>query len=151
MTSPVLLLDMFVAGTPRPKGSLTPQKVRAGNGQQTGRIRLVDSDLSKRWRRTVAQAARDGLRAWGREGLVFTGPVVVAARFRFVRCCAETIDQEPHVGDLDKLLRNVYDALQDARVYLNDRQVFRDGGSDKAWVDSIVDFEGARITVWGHQ
>lgn len=142
--SPVLLLNLFVPGVPRPKGSLTPQRVRAGDGRETGRVRLVDSDLSKRWRREVAAAVRT---ARGEPREPYTGPVVVGARFGFAACCKELIHDEPHIGDLDKLLRNVYDALQDARVYANDRQVVRDGGSVKIW--SSVDWQGALITVWG--
>lgn len=143
MTDPVLLLDLFVPGVPRPKGSLAPQRVRAGDGRETGRVRLVDSDLSKAWRRKMAHAAEErklSMDAW-------RGPVVVTARFGFAPCCKEEIHDEPHIGDLDKLLRNVYDALQDAKVYLNDRQVVRDGGSVKIW--SSVQWQGARITVWG--
>lgn len=142
---PTVLLDLFVPGVPRPKGSLTPQKVKAGDGRETGRIRLVDSDLSKLWRRTVAVAVRRECLARGiRQS--YAGPVGVTALFGFARCCADHIHDEPHVGDLDKLLRNVYDALQDAGVYANDRQVTRDGGSSKAITDSRA--HGVYLSVW---
>lgn len=145
----MLLLDAFVPGVPRPKGSLQPQQVRAG-GQLTGRVRLVDSPQSKLWRRTMALAfGRPGPRVFRAMQRPWDGPVVVALYAAFAPCCKESIWDEPHVGDLDKLLRNVYDALQDAQVYGNDRQVVRDGESRKGW--GAADQQGARIIVWGQE
>jgi Holliday junction resolvase RusA-like endonuclease len=135
----VLLTSVWVPGIPRPKGSLTPQQVRAGDGKLTGRTRLVDSDPSKRWRRKMAVE-------FGKyRGPTFAGPVIVTACFFFARCCNDNIWAEPHIGDLDKLLRNVYDALQDAAVYGNDRQVVSDGGSTKKL--AIAPWHGAQIVV----
>lgn len=132
-------MSVWVPGIPRPKGSLTPQQVRAGDGELTGRIRLTDSDPSKRWRRIMAKAFE------ANRGPTFVGPVIVTACFFFARCCNDDVWAEPHIGDLDKLLRNVYDALQDAGVYGNDRQVVQDGGSSKRLANAP--WHGARIVV----
>lgn len=133
-------LDMervtFVPGHARPKGSLSPQQVKDGAGELTGRVRLVDSPHSVRWRRTIEKHVR-GL-GWPP---IIEAPCEVNMTFWFApasvgitRAYLDThpFPTHPHIGDLDKLVRNVLDALQNADAYGNDRQVVR-VVTDKVW------------------
>lgn len=119
----------FVPGHPRPKGSMDPQHVRDGAGRLTGGMRLVESSKDgPRWRRIVAQHVR--ALGWP---IIAEGPVCVAMTFWFPPPKGEhgryAIGGE--IGDLDKLVRNVLDALgvdktgkgNGAGVYSDDRQV----------------------------
>ncbi len=133
------LLSTFVTGTPRPKGSLDVQQVRDGAGRLTGRVRAKDSDLSTRWLRTMV------LRFKGQIGSVaepYPGPVMVSAVFWFDRdeygakTGGEPYPTGANIGDLDKLVRNVLDALQSktgAGVIADDRQVVELFNTHKRW------------------
>ncbi len=126
-----VLAAVWVPGVPRTKGSLD--------------ARMQDTPQSKRWRQLVASAVRDdcGLREpyAGSRGLndplMTSGPYggSVAVRCVFVRADGK--------GDVDKLARNVLDALTDSRVIADDVQVVRlhcwrvdrvDGRGDGAFV-----------------
>lgn len=113
------VLTVFIPGTPRPKGSLKPISRR---GQAT---RLVeDNPHSKPWRAKMAKHMR---KAWEDAGhtLPLNEPVEVVGVFRFERP-AEPMFEVPatrDTGDGDKLLRNVYDALEDAGVIADDSRV----------------------------
>lgn len=99
-----VLAAVWVAGIPRTKGSLDR--------------RMQDTPQSKAWRHLVAaEVARDSCARSG-DGRTLrhtVGPVAV--RCVFVR--------GDGVGDLDKLARNVLDALQDSRVIADDVQVVK--------------------------
>jgi Holliday junction resolvase RusA-like endonuclease len=116
---PQVLLSCWVDGTPRPKGSLKP------TGRQGQRVRLVEQSTdSSAWRDTIAWTVRRELNLPA-PGYPTQLPVELACTFAFERAESCT-DEEPTgagIGDTDKLIRNVMDALQDARVYANDRQV----------------------------
>lgn len=132
-----LLAGFTVAGRARPKGSLVgiPIKTRGGRTVVKMKEQSTDGPL---WRRHVAVAARAAIAAaggFGGEGGV-TGfptllPVLVKMRFGFERVRGtkvEGADYAPisgYFGDLDKLVRNVLDALTDGGVYGDDRQVTR--------------------------
>lgn len=150
-------MSTFVPGIPRPKGSLKPQQIRGGGGRLTGRTRLVDSDNSKHWRRTMAKH----FGAMRTVGMPVSGPVVVSAVFYFdrndylVRADSQWPDH-PHIGDLDKLLRNLLDALQvdetgegnGAGIIADDRQVVKFvEPTCKAWAvgDEVA---GVAVVVW---
>jgi hypothetical protein len=106
----VIITELFIPGRPITKGSLT----RQGD-------RLVDTPQSKAWRRIMAGAIRDDVRwrhmayrhepefAFGpveRVKLPYPGPVVVyAAWFLPVDPLAN------QAGDVDKVVRNLLDAL----------------------------------------
>ena len=120
--SAVLLVDTYVPGRPRTKGSLDE--------------RHQDSQQSKQWRGLVAKWAGDDFRT-RRAALKrgdadiepfrpFTTPILVAMRFDYVDADVTKIT----IGDLDKLARNVLDALSPptkhgpgASVYADDSQV----------------------------
>lgn len=143
----------FIPGHARPKGSLKPQETRGGGGKRTGRVRLVENNPeSSRWRRTIAQHVA-GL-GWA----PIDGPCVVESIFWFdprsVGHPLAYLDEDdfpvhPHIGDLDKLTRNVLDALQDAKAYANDRQVVGFGGTTKRWARPwFAERAGLGLRVW---
>jgi Holliday junction resolvase RusA-like endonuclease len=138
---PQILLTCWVDGTPRPKGSLKP------TGRQGGRVRLVEQSTdSSVWRDTIAWTARRELNLPA-SGYPTQLPVELACTFAFERAGSCT-DEEPTgagIGDTDKLIRNVMDALQDAKVYANDRQVVAVKAS-KVWTADGQQ-PGALITV----
>lgn len=107
MTALDVVLEVFVPGHPKTKGSLEKQGGR-----------MVESVAgSKTWRRLVAQRARDV--AGGAAPIV--GPVAVRLAFYLPVACVWV----GRPGDNDKLERNVLDALTDAQVYGDDVQVVR--------------------------
>jgi Holliday junction resolvase RusA-like endonuclease len=121
------VLNFWVPGPPKTKGSLTARAPRchccpACRGY-VGQPQLRDSVGSGRWRKLVAyQAAQAmGQLPWG--GLII-GPVAVDLTFGLLGDPVAT-----GAGDLDKLYRNVLDALTDAGVYKDDVQVMRLSGS----------------------
>ena len=134
----------FVPGHPRPKGSLDPQIVRGGGGRPTGAVRMVESSVDgPRWRRTIAKHVL----ALGWPAI--EGPCEVDMTFWFdpasVGHVLDPLDLDDypthaHIGDIDKLVRNVLDALgvdktgkgNGAGVYADDRQVVR-VLADKVW------------------
>lgn len=125
------LLDLWVPGRPRTKGSLRGGRTGAGG------VRLADSKLSKLWRADVENAVvrriadedlsvPEGRKGrWRlRGGWPILDPVVVSVTFQYERVKAD--DWYPtgqNFGDVDKLLRNVLDALQSAGLYKDDAQV----------------------------
>lgn len=149
-TAATALLDVFVYGTPRPKGSM----------RHVGHGRLVEQIAgSPDWRRAVAEAAytaigcacADGHPNCGttKPGYPYTGPVEVHVRFLFNRPKSAKPDAMPSTratGDVDKLLRNVYDALQDAGVIRDDAQVVDDVSSKR--YAGPGQMAGARIAVF---
>ncbi len=132
-----MVLQVSVPGHPKTKGSLTP----INSGRLTGRVVLRDTPASKRWRQLVAYAVSGAMRgvtqAWPLEG-----PVRVTVVYRLAVTEERLIEQGS--GDVDKLDRNLLDALQDAGLYRNDAQVVR------CWSDKVADLEnpGMDFTVW---
>lgn len=131
MAAPVPVLDRaipepltFAVGhKPASKGSL---KVASRRGQP---LRLTeDGKWSKAFREAVGYAARHALA--GRQGYPLGGPVEVHIVFAFEQP-ASYAKRRRHwpvsrkAGDLDKLTRNVFDALTDAGVVGDDSQVCR--------------------------
>lgn len=152
------LIEVWVGGRPRTKGSLRPVRTPGGQIRQVEEVKG-----SKAWRTTVSntvipeildEVKVDGMRSrWRlREGWPNQSVVIVAARFYFDRPKSNT-DPFPTAvtfGDTDKLLRNVLDALKDARVYADDSQV-ADVSGCKRFVESTALGEGASITVWSYE
>lgn len=139
----VLLAEMWIPGRPRTKGSL---KVITPRGQ---RPRLIeDHKHSKPWRTRMTHAIRDADTSFAEP---YTGPVAVTARFLFERH-GPTAKTLPYptlnagvnaCGDLDKLLRNLLDALQGAAVIVDDAQVCS-VQTVKSWDGEA----GVWLTVW---
>ena len=123
MAGLVVVTEVFVPGAPKTKGSLDP----IGGGRVRENVRG-----SKTWRALVARAVRDER---ARRGMVVptSAPVGVHALFRLPAPVAlagmsdeelsNHVPIEARVGDIDKLCRNVLDALKDAGAYADDNQV----------------------------
>lgn len=113
----VIVLRVWVPGRPKTKGSLEV----VNSGRLTGRAVLRDSPASKRWRMLVADRVRREMRSGGLGPLV--GPVELQLRYTL------PLDEDGLIergsGDIDKLDRNILDALTDAGVYSDDAQVVR--------------------------
>ena len=141
---PKLLLSLFVAGHPRPKGSLDVKAYKNGRP-----VLQENNPRSKAWRQRVASEVQPIVQEDTR--FPYDGPVRVRLLFVFDRSdvSAETADGYPqrrYVGDIDKLTRNVLDALDDANVYSDDSRVVSIQ-ADKVWTDSEYLFPGVWITV----
>lgn len=112
------VLNFWVPGPPKTKGSM-----RVVNAS---RAVLADSPASQRWRKLVAYEAERAIAAAPptlRRGWPLAGAVAVDLTFGL---SGDPI--APRAGDLDKLYRNVLDALTDAGVYEDDVQVVRLSG-----------------------
>lgn len=138
-----VLLDFFVDGHPRPKGSLKPRRV----GRQ---LKLVEqSEYSKPWLEKVAKHAVVAQKYQNENGIYFSKelPFELSCYFTFERpeSCASSIPGTgQHVGDLDKLVRNVSDALTRAGVIGDDDQIVEHGRMVKRWARPGT-MPGARI------
>lgn len=143
---PEMLLSMFVPGRPRSKGSLKHwcMKDRA----HTVRVEEQVADSAK-WKRTVAaHVQREALKRYGRH-LQYAGPVELRAVFYFDRE-REDRPEEAYpvamsIGDLDKLLRNVGDALTSSGL-IKDDQYIVSVVTRKYWATTYKP-AGARIEV----
>lgn len=144
------MFQMWVADTPRPKGSWDPQVragARGGRGTQSCphchksvRVHLASSSNTEpRWARLCkleAERLKAGL-------LPLDGAVVVHLSFYFDRskylgpmAADSEYPTADYIGDIDKLTRSVLDALT-GTVYGDDRQVTRLLVS-KAWAPAMT-------------
>ena len=125
----VELGPIWVAGRPRPKGSL-----------KRARGRLVPSSSStKAWQTQVEIAMRMAHRADPIRGL----PIKIVATFSFVRPKSSDRLMPTVVPDLDKLLRTISDAgtgivyKDDAQIVaIEARKIY--GEEDGAWITILV-------------
>lgn len=138
------IIKIFIPGRPRTKGSL-----RAETNIGTGRTRMVEQVAeSVVWRRMVSNEVIKNITTeiGSRRRLLRGFPLDVACEvycdFFFPRERGDDADFPVAIryGDTDKLLRNVLDALKDARLYTDDRLVQRAWG-DK-WFASDEVFGG---------
>lgn len=96
----MIITELFIPGRPVTKGSLS----RRGKGEA-----LSDTPQSKAWRRLMAGAIRDDLAR--RHGTV-PGGISYASRVEVYAAWFLPVDPlELQAGDVDKLLRNLLDAL----------------------------------------
>jgi CRISPR/Cas system Type II protein with McrA/HNH and RuvC-like nuclease domain len=109
------IVSFFVPGFSRTKGSLAV--VRA----QPGRKAIVRESAkdSGTWRRLMAERARAAMAINGT--VMIPKDVAALVHARYVFPGEDVLSQ--YIGDEDKLERNLLDALADAKVYANDRQV----------------------------
>lgn len=145
------LLSLWVAGRPRPKGSLKP----VGNRYRKGPVRLIEGGAEiDAWmttmRNTIQSAVSEpcaedapgavwlkSVGQWRRLiAAPYQGPVAVQAVFAFERRYATEAGApyptNPIHGDLDKLCRALGDALQQAGVIRDDNQIVH-WWAGKAW------------------
>lgn len=159
-STPMILLDFFVAGTPVPQGSK-----RAWYNQITKRVmmREAQDDRLHVWRTDVMAAAVQA-RYFAEErvgDLTFPldGPMSVALTFHFKRGIGHygtgknsrllkpsAPDYPIKPPDIDKLTRAVFDALTVARIWLDDAQVVATT-QRKRWVDRFEGSDGVRIVL----
>lgn len=123
-----MVLSCWIPGRPKTKGSLDFQpgkKCRCCDrceAYEKGGRAVENVAGSGRWRQLMAYAMRIEMStSWANDQPPLEGPVIVAAVFHLpVKDVAAG-----RCGDLDKLARNLLDALQDAGVYGDDVQVTR--------------------------
>jgi len=147
-----LVLSLFIPGRARTKGSLDADAVRDGAGELTGRVYVKDKPHSARWRRAVVAAVANyrGIELRRiRQAEPMTGQAVrVELAFWFLRPASnrDPLPTTITIGDIDKLQRNVLDALTDAKVYLDDSYVI-EVRAFKAWSPDGRT-EGVGLSVW---
>lgn len=135
MTAGPPVLRLYVDGVPRPEGSTIAMPPR-GQPCPACRARpgrwFVLPDNRKvlgPWRQQVTTKARLVLATDG-GAYPLTGPLWARCDFTFARPRSHPPGSWPvgrgAVGDLDKLVRAVYDALTDAGVWGDDAQVVRE-------------------------
>jgi Holliday junction resolvase RusA-like endonuclease len=136
------VLVFNVNGTPAPQGSKRARAIYKGRGKArefTGRVAQVEmSKKVKPWRQAVVDAAQHAIGAVGMfdDWVPYTGPVHVAIEFRIRRPLSHyrtgrfanlLRDNAPDfvitAPDTDKACRSTLDALTQAKVYGDDRQV----------------------------
>lgn len=121
---PEILLSTFVPGRPRSKGSLKHWCMK--DRRHTVRVEEQVAD-SARWKRTVAaHVQREALKAYGRH-VQYAGPVELRVVFYFDRDREDRPEEDfpvaMSIGDLDKLLRNVGDALVSSGLIKDDQYI----------------------------
>lgn len=119
-------------GTPIPQGSKVAGKT--ANGRPF--VRDANPRALKDWREAVAQAAWRAMQEREFQVDCLNEPVELVCWFYFEKPKTSKA-KEPisaRVGDLDKLLRAVGDALVDGGAIEDDRLIVRISGS-KAWAD----------------
>lgn len=113
--------EHFIPGVPKPQGSKT-----SGVNRQTGKTFMrEDNKGTKPWRKRMIQGLQDER---GRPLHRFDSAVWVSLRFVFLRPKSHAPSSLPTskmLGDVDKLTRNVLDALTQAGVITDDKYVIK--------------------------
>lgn len=113
--------EHFIPGVPKPQGSKT-----SGTNRQTGKTFVrEDNKGTKPWRKRMVEDLQDER---GRPLHRFDSAVWVSLRFVFLRPKSHAPDSLPTsklLGDVDKLTRNVLDALTQAGVITDDKYVIK--------------------------
>lgn len=129
-----ILAQVLVEGRARTKGSLVAKQHRVIIGGQSlgvGHAKLTESTAgSKEWRAEIAWAVRKYIRgARPYEGAV---QVVIMSFLPQPKSNRDPYPTAMRTGDVDKIARNVLDALVDAGALKDDAQVVSEH-SLKAW------------------
>jgi crossover junction endodeoxyribonuclease RusA len=127
------MLDLFVAGVPRPQGSKNAYK-------RGTRVVLVESNKHlPEWRQAVYEA----LKASGKQ---FDGAVTVMATFYIPRPKTNKRLYATTKPDVDKLVRAIGDSLTKAGTIVDDSYIVT-WNAAKAYADGVE--SGVRILVEG--
>lgn len=137
------LVAFFVPLRPRTKGSLKPVAVTNKAGKLQRIFMKEQIEAGPIWRDRCATEAQAAI--GDRIGFPYEGDVSVTCVFRFQR---RPGDDRPrptsrYYGDLDKLMRNAWDALTDAQVIKDDSLVADPGDTCKEFTD-----EGEPVGAW---
>lgn len=117
MTGPApvepIIIELWIPGHPRTKGSHQPQQVKNAAGRRTGRVRLVETKESEDWMKVLINKMKhSAIEQWPVEGEIG---------------CRETYwtpdhPLHPHSGDIEKHVRQTHDAMSKAGVWKDDVQ-----------------------------
>lgn len=160
----ISLVEFWVPGKPRPKGSYTPMvRCVRHNDPQCGvctlqdgvRTYMASAETMTDWQRVVAEMASTAYRRGDSVRLPHgAGGVIVTADFLFDRPKSYGPKSEPigrNYGDIDKLSRALLDALTVGRVYSDDSLVV-ELNARKRWADDIAgESAGLLCHVWGKE
>lgn len=126
----MILCSVWVPGSPKTKGSLTV----VNSGGKGRKAHVEDTPESKRWRMFMVERIRSwrwqqpGAALW--YGQPYPGPVDITATFYQAIKPEDMVRKVAGSGDLDKLVRNLFDAISvnddpklGAGVILDDMQV----------------------------
>lgn len=115
-----MTFQYFIPGVPKPQGSKT-----SGVNRKTGKTFVREDNAgTKPWRKRMVEALQEN----GKPRAVFEDAVWVRLRFVFLRPKSHGPDSLPtskQLGDVDKLTRNVLDALTQAKVITDDKFVIK--------------------------
>lgn len=133
------MISFTVVGKPEQQGSK-----RAFVNKKTGRAVVVEDNkvAQKSWRAAVVEIARGHT-----DRALLDGPVCVWIEFHMKRPQAKKrAHWAPSRPDIDKLARNVLDALTDSGLIRDDAQVCR-LNVEKRYADRTDPWTGAVVTV----
>lgn len=127
----VELLQLWVPGKPRPKGSWTPMvlclehNISGCRHCPAAATRVhMENPAASSWEHVVAVAADMSYRRIERTREAYLGPVSIVNTFYFKQPrSGGDFGSAKAIGDGDKLERAILDALTKARVWGDDRQV----------------------------
>ncbi len=116
-----MIWQTFIPGIPKPQGSKT-----SGLNHKTGKTFVREDNAgTKPWRKRMVEGLQD---SHGVPLAQFDSAVAVVLRFVFVRPKSHKRDSMPTskaLGDVDKLARNVLDALTQAGIITDDKFVLK--------------------------
>lgn len=137
------LFELVVEGRPRTKGSM----------RHVGRGRMVEDIDNGAWRETVTYRAAQAA-GRGRWSALVGVPVAIDLAFTVTRPASTPASQLCPItrssGDVDKLVRLIFDALTDARIVGDDSQ-FVELHTRKCYPNShpkALPAAGVRLALW---
>lgn len=143
MTGTAREVSFFVPGKAATKGST--EAVRGRGGKPV--VRASNRQAQDAWAGWVAQGARAAMLE-AEQAQPWTDPVAVSCSFVLPARARTTTAITNGVGDLDKLVRCVWDALTGV-VFVDDVQVVAIPQSSKRIANAeLGEMPGCRVTVW---
>jgi crossover junction endodeoxyribonuclease RusA len=133
------MITFTVVGTPAQQGTKVPMHHRS-----TGKIVMFEQNApaQKSWRKAVVEVAREHT-----DDALLDGPVCVWIEFHLKRPKVKKRQHwAPSRPDIDKLARNVLDALTDSGLIRDDAQVCR-LNVEKRYADTADPWTGAVVSV----